>query len=394
MKLKTRPVAGIVCVMALGATLAACSSGSSSSSSGTPAASASSTSALTTVSVGDFPNSALTLPFAIAQDQGYFRDAGLNVQAVSAASGPVLASELIGGSTQIAVEVPTNAFPAMKQGEPLVAMPPYGRLDLAIVTPDGSGVTSLKSLVGKKIGVTALGSATETFAEYVLQTPWHQPEERHLRRRRGAGDPGSGAEQPCHRRDGPVLGHHRRGHRARHQADHPGELARRDRGAAWRDRATVLLVDHHELPVQPPGGREGLLHRDDAGDGLPGRQREPQRRPADHREAARRPGLGRRRRSGTRCTTPGRRRSPRPGGTPTSSCSSAARRPSRSASTPATADPCRGEVRGPGFTPGPRTFPRAIRSRCSRTAGGTTGRTRSARRSRAAGRCRTGSSGR
>jgi len=169
MKLKTRPVAGIVCVMALGATLAACSSGSSSSSGSSPVASASGTSALTTVSVGNFPNSALTLPFAIAQDQGYFRDAGLNVQAVSAASGPVLASELIGGSTQIAVEVPTNAFPAMKQGEPLVAMPPYGRLDLAIVTPDGSGVTSLKSLVGKKIGVTALGSATETFAEYVLQ---------------------------------------------------------------------------------------------------------------------------------------------------------------------------------------------------------------------------------
>ena len=101
MKLKTRPVAGIVCVMALGATLAACSSGSSSSSGSSPVASASGTSALTTVSVGNFPNSALTLPFAIAQDQGYFRDAGLNVQAVSAASGPVLASELIGGSTQM-----------------------------------------------------------------------------------------------------------------------------------------------------------------------------------------------------------------------------------------------------------------------------------------------------
>jgi NitT/TauT family transport system substrate-binding protein len=173
MKLQTRPVAGILCVMALGATLAACSSGSSSSSSAAPAASASGTSAasapaLTTVSVGNFPNSALTLPFAIAQDQGYFHDAGLNVQAVPATSGPVLASELIGGTTQIAVEVPPNAFPAMQQGEPLVAMAPYGRLDLAIVTPDGSGVTSLKSLVGKKIGVTALGSSTQTFAAYVL----------------------------------------------------------------------------------------------------------------------------------------------------------------------------------------------------------------------------------
>ena len=165
MKLKARPVAGILGVVALGATLAACSSGASSSS--TPAAAG--TPALTTVSVGNFPDSALTLPFAIAQDQGYFRDAGLNVQAVSATSGPALASELIGGTTQIAVEVPSNAFPAMQQGEPMVAMPPYGRLDLAIVTPDGSGVTSLKSLVGKTIGVTALGASTETFAQYVLQ---------------------------------------------------------------------------------------------------------------------------------------------------------------------------------------------------------------------------------
>ena len=165
MKLKTRPVAGILSVVALGATLAACSSGASPSS--TPAAAG--TPALTAVSVGNFPDSALTLPFAIAQDQGYFRDAGLNVQAVSATSGPALASELIGGTTQIAVEVPSNAFPAMQQGEPMVAMPPYGRLDLAIVTPDGSGVTSLKSLVGKTIGVTALGASTETFAQYVLQ---------------------------------------------------------------------------------------------------------------------------------------------------------------------------------------------------------------------------------
>ena len=165
MKLKTRPVAGILSVVALGATLAACSSGASSSQHSRRRR----TPALTTVSVGNFPDSALTLPFAIAQDQGYFRDAGLNVQAVSATSGPALASELIGGTTQIAVEVPSNAFPAMQQGEPMVAMPPYGRLDLAIVTPDGSGVTSLKSLVGKTIGVTALGASTETFAQYVLQ---------------------------------------------------------------------------------------------------------------------------------------------------------------------------------------------------------------------------------
>jgi NitT/TauT family transport system substrate-binding protein len=173
MKLTTRSVVGILGVVSLGATLGACSSGSSSSSSSTaPAASASSSSspaaALTTVTVGNFPTSALTLPFAIAQDQGFFRQAGLNVQTVAATSGPVLASELIGGTTQIAVEVPPNAFPAMQQGEPMVALPPYGRLDLAVVAPSGSGVTSLKSLSGKRIGVTLRGAFTEKFADYVL----------------------------------------------------------------------------------------------------------------------------------------------------------------------------------------------------------------------------------
>jgi NitT/TauT family transport system substrate-binding protein len=120
------------------------------------------------VTVGNFPTSALTLPFAIAQDQGYFKDAGLNVQVVAATSGPVLASELIGGTTQIAVEVPPNAFPAMQQGEPMIALPPYGKLDLAIVSPSGSGITSLKSLAGKRIGVTQRGAFTEKFADYVL----------------------------------------------------------------------------------------------------------------------------------------------------------------------------------------------------------------------------------
>jgi NitT/TauT family transport system substrate-binding protein len=167
MKLNTRSVAGILCTMSLSAALAACGSSSSSN--------ASSGSALTTVTIGNFPASALTLPFAIAQDQGFFRDSGLDVQTVSATSGPVLASELIGGTAQIAVEVPPNAFPVMQQGEPLVALPPYGRLDLAIVTPDGSGVTDLRALEGKRIGVTQRGAFTETFARYVLQTQGINP---------------------------------------------------------------------------------------------------------------------------------------------------------------------------------------------------------------------------
>jgi NitT/TauT family transport system substrate-binding protein len=186
MKLTTR-IAGILGVVSLGATLAACSSGASSSSSAaaSPANNSSASSgaagagspaaALTTVSVGNFPTSALTLPYAIAQDQGFFKSAGLDVQTVTATSGPVLASELIGGTTQIAVEVPPNAFPAMQQGEPMIALPPYGKLDLAVVTPASSGITDLKSLAGKRIGVTQRGAFTEKFADYVLQAAGVSP---------------------------------------------------------------------------------------------------------------------------------------------------------------------------------------------------------------------------
>jgi NitT/TauT family transport system substrate-binding protein len=155
---------------ALAVPLAACGSSSTHASarSGTNTQASPTGTSLTKVTVGNFPTSALTLPFVIAQDQGFFKAAGLNVQSVMATSGPSLVSGLIGGTTQIAAQVTSNAFPAMQQGEPLVAMGPYGRLDMSIVTPANSGITSVAALQGKKIGVTARGALTENFARYVL----------------------------------------------------------------------------------------------------------------------------------------------------------------------------------------------------------------------------------
>ncbi len=155
---------------ALAAPLAACGSSTTHASASNAAATQGSlgSGALTKVTVGDFPTSALTLPYVIAQDQGFFKAAGLDVQTVMANSGPTLVSGLIGGTTQIAVQVTSNAFPAMQQGEPLVAMGPYGRLDMAVVTPSNSGITTVAALQGKKIGVTARGALTENFARYVL----------------------------------------------------------------------------------------------------------------------------------------------------------------------------------------------------------------------------------
>jgi NitT/TauT family transport system substrate-binding protein len=166
-----RAAAGIVGLAALGASLAACGSSSSHATApkGASTHAAPANTNLTKVTIGNFPTSALTLPYVVAQDQGFFKDAGLNVETVNSTSGPTLVAGLIGGTTQIAVEVPPNAFPAMQQGEPLAVLSPYGRLDLSIVTPTNSGITNLQSLRGKTIGVTARGAFTETFARYVLK---------------------------------------------------------------------------------------------------------------------------------------------------------------------------------------------------------------------------------
>jgi ABC-type nitrate/sulfonate/bicarbonate transport system ATPase subunit/ABC-type nitrate/sulfonate/bicarbonate transport system substrate-binding protein len=176
MKITRRSIVGALGLVALAAPLAACGSSSSHTSApsagsthASPPSSSAPTAGLTKVTVGDFPTSALTLPFVVAQDQGFFKAAGLDVQTVMSSSGPSLVSGLIGGTTQIAAEVPPNAFPVMQQGEPLVAMGPYGRLDLSLVTPANSGITNVASLQGKKIGVTARGAFTESFARYVLQ---------------------------------------------------------------------------------------------------------------------------------------------------------------------------------------------------------------------------------
>ncbi|EFC85338.1 ABC-type nitrate/sulfonate/bicarbonate transport systems periplasmic components-like protein [Parafrankia sp. EUN1f] len=65
----------------------------------------------------------------------------------------------------------------MQQGEPLVALPPFGRLDMAVVTPTTGGITDIHALVGKKIGVTARGAFTEKFAQYVLQAGGIKPDQ-------------------------------------------------------------------------------------------------------------------------------------------------------------------------------------------------------------------------
>jgi NitT/TauT family transport system substrate-binding protein len=116
------------------------------------------------------------MPLTIAQEQGFFEDAGLEVETVVAPSGPALASALIGGTTQIATGVTQGIFPALAQGQPLRAVAPFGQMDLQLVVPEDSGVKDVADLEGKNIGVTARGAVSETFARTMLKEAGVDPD--------------------------------------------------------------------------------------------------------------------------------------------------------------------------------------------------------------------------
>lgn len=120
------------------------------------------------LSLGTYPNSSLTLPIAVAQKEGIFDATKLDVTTVPGKSGPEIAAALIGGTTQIAPSTPESSFPALRDGQNLVVIPPVAAMNYMILAPAnvaGSGVSGLK---GKRIGVPARGSAAEGFARAVL----------------------------------------------------------------------------------------------------------------------------------------------------------------------------------------------------------------------------------
>ena len=123
---------------------------------------------LTSITIGSMESNSLSFPYTIAQEQGFFHGAGLQVETVTATSGPQLTAALIGNTTQIAIGTPENVMGAMNQGQQITAIPPFGHIDMSLVTPTDSGIIDVKSLRGKQIGVVQRGSASERFARTVL----------------------------------------------------------------------------------------------------------------------------------------------------------------------------------------------------------------------------------
>jgi NitT/TauT family transport system substrate-binding protein len=127
------------------------------------------------LSIGVLQANVLSFPFEVAEEQGMFHAAGLDVELVPAKSGPEMVAALIGGTTNLAGGAPQFTMSAMAQGQDLVVVGPQVRNDMKLLVradraagapttyPEAIGVVK-----GMTIGVPALGGGAEQFVRLML----------------------------------------------------------------------------------------------------------------------------------------------------------------------------------------------------------------------------------
>lgn len=150
-------------VAALGVTLAACGSSSSSSSS---ASAPKTLTPITVLEAGSLPG---RMPFYVALYGGIFQKYGLKAQLSEAASGSQVGQLLAGGKAQFGLGQVTDALGILNGGEPVSAVAMLSdKLENTIIVGEqyAGKIKTLSDLANQPIGITALGSGTQQFADY------------------------------------------------------------------------------------------------------------------------------------------------------------------------------------------------------------------------------------
>lgn len=135
----------------------------------------------TAVSAGQIGNSVGFFPVYVAQSQGFFKDAGLDVNVTRFQSGTLVGTAVTSGSLDIGCSVITDVFALLKANRPAKIV--GSLLDAYYIDIVGSNQflaaakvnrksqlrDKIRALRGKKIGITGPGSGTEALVRYVLQ---------------------------------------------------------------------------------------------------------------------------------------------------------------------------------------------------------------------------------
>ena len=112
------------------------------------------------------------LPLTITERLGYFREQGLDVEISDFQGGSKSMQALVGGSVDVVAGAYEHTITIQTKGQEVQAFTALGRYPgyaFGIAKAKAAGYKSPKDLKGMKIGVTAPGSGTQTFAEYLLK---------------------------------------------------------------------------------------------------------------------------------------------------------------------------------------------------------------------------------
>jgi NitT/TauT family transport system substrate-binding protein len=111
------------------------------------------------------------LPLTIAEQLGYFKDEGLQVEISDFAGGAKALQALVGGSADVVSGAYEHTINMQSKGQHITAFVLQARAPQIVFATSNKTMPNYKSIAdlkGKKIGVTAPGSSTNMMANFVL----------------------------------------------------------------------------------------------------------------------------------------------------------------------------------------------------------------------------------
>ncbi|MEP9378953.1 ABC transporter substrate-binding protein [Aquabacter sp. CN5-332] len=120
------------------------------------------------------------LPLTIAERNGYFKDEGLDVTINDFGGGAKSLQALIGGSIDVVTGAYEHTIRMQAKGQDIVSTIELGRypgIVLVVKKDKEDKYKSIKDLKGAKIGVTAPGSSTNFFVNFLLAKNGLKPED-------------------------------------------------------------------------------------------------------------------------------------------------------------------------------------------------------------------------
>jgi NitT/TauT family transport system substrate-binding protein len=110
-------------------------------------------------------------PTTLAQELGYYKDEGLNVELQDLQGGSKALTAMVGGSTNVTSGYYEHTIQMQAKNQPIKAFVDMGESSglALLVAPKNEGqIKSVADLKGKNVGVTSPGSSTDMFVKFLL----------------------------------------------------------------------------------------------------------------------------------------------------------------------------------------------------------------------------------